>query len=118
MSYGNTLEAEDVLDIYKRTHEGEKQVRIANDYGVSQSVVSGIKSGYYWSHVTGAERTRPLTSRQQRVIQIYNAYWLQKRPVREIAEEYGMSLTAVYEIRAGRVGGRYTGHPAPRNRSK
>ena len=117
MSYGNTLEVTDVLDIYQRCHSGEKQASIARDYDISQATVSGIKRGFYWSHITGAERTRPLTPRQLRIIEIYKAYWEQKRPVKEIAEEYGMCLHSVYEIRAGRVGGRYTGHPKPRIRS-
>ena len=112
----SVLTPEDVLDIYNRAWAGEKQSSILKDHVISQGTVTGIKRGYYWNDVTGHERTRPLTPRQTRIKDIYAAYWVSKRPVPEIAEEFGVSLAAVYDIRNGRTGAKLTGHPTPRAR--
>ena len=105
------LTAEDALDIYQRCHEGEKQSSIAIDYDCSQATISGIKRGIYWSRVTGHPRTRPMSPRQLRIIDVYSAYWDDKLPVKVIAPQYGLSLKAVYDILKGRTGAYLTGHP-------
>lgn len=110
------LTREDVLDIYERAHSGESQTQIAKDHTISQATVSGIKLGYYHNETTGHERRRPLTERQARILDVYSAYWDAKLPVKEIAEAYGMSMAAVYDIRNGSTGHRITGHPRPRIR--
>ena len=112
------LTAEDARDIYDRAHAGEKQVDIARDHVVSQGTVSGIKRGYYWNEVTGHERTRPLTARQDRIMDIYAEYWEKKQPVPVIAARFGVSLSTVYDIRNGMTGARFTGHPNPRQRKR
>ena len=119
MGYNNyVLTPEEALEIYKQAHAGVKQVDIAREFVVSQATVSGIKRGYYWTEVTGHERTRPMTARQDKVIEIYSAYWEEKRPVHEIAARFGVSLTTVYDIRRGRTGSKYTGHPNPMVRKR
>lgn len=45
-----------VLDIYRRAHAGESQRAIGAYYGVDRSIVSNIKHGWRWSHVTGHRR--------------------------------------------------------------
>lgn len=112
------LTAEDALDIYTRAHSGEKQVDIAKDHVISQATVSGIKRGYYWNQVTGHERFRPLTTRQDRIRDIYAEYWDNKLPVPEIAARFGVSLTTVYDIRNGKTGAKLTGHPNPKIRTR
>jgi hypothetical protein len=115
----SVLTPEDVLDIYELAWSGDNQTQIAKDYAVSQATVSGIKLGYYWNEVTGHERHRPLTPRQERIMDIYSAYWDSKRTVPDIAAEYGVSLSTVYDIRRGLVGARVTGHPTtPKIRKK
>ena len=50
------------LDVYRRAWSGEPQGRIASDYGVGCSVVSHVKHGREWGHVTmhqPATRTHP-----------------------------------------------------------
>lgn len=118
MASNNTsvLTPEDVLDIYDRAHSGDKQSKIASDYSVSQATVSGIKRGYYWNEVTGHVRTRPLSARQDRILDIYSEYWDKKQPVPEIAARFGVSLTTVYDIRNGKIGHKITGHPNPKLR--
>jgi hypothetical protein len=105
------LTPEDALDIYERVCAGEKQSDIARDHVISQATVSGIKRGYHWNHVTGLPRSRPLTERQQRTLEIYSAYWEQKLPPAQIAATFGLTKTSVYNILKGRTGARLTGHP-------
>jgi len=107
----NVLTPEDVLDIYGRAWSGESQTAIAKDHVISQATVSSIKRGYYWNDVTGHGRARPASAREDRIRDIYAAYWEQKRPVPEIAARFGVSLTTVYDIRRGKVGAKLTGHP-------
>ena len=110
------LTPKDVLDIYDRAWAGEKQSSILKDHVVSQATVTGIKRGYYHNTITGHERTRPLSSNQERTLAIYSAYWVSKRPVPEIAAEFGLSLSSVYDIRNGKTGANLTGHPNPKQR--
>lgn len=110
------LTREDVLDIYERAYSGESQTQIAKDHMVSQATVSGIKLGYYHWEITGQKRNRPLTKRQERILDIYSAYWDDKIPVKEIAEQYGVSMGTVYDIRNGSTGAHVTGHPRPKIR--
>ena len=110
------LTREDVLDIYERAHSGESQTEIAKDYAVSQATVSGIKLGSYHNETTGHARNRRLTPRQERMLDIYSAYWDDKLPVKEIAEKFGVSQGAVYDIRNGSTGRQITGHPRPKIR--
>jgi hypothetical protein len=46
-----------VLEIYRRAWTGEYQPTIAADYGVGREIVSNIKQGHAWTHVTGHSRT-------------------------------------------------------------
>lgn len=105
------LTPEDVLDIYDRAHSGDRQVKIASDYAISQATVSGIKRGYFHTEITGHEPFYPPTARQDRIMDIYSEYWDKKVPVPEIAEKFGVSLSTVYDIRRGLVGAKFTGHP-------
>lgn len=118
MNNNNILTPEDALDIYQRAHAGEKQGDIARDHVISQATVSGIKRGLYWNEVTGHERVRPLTARQERIREIYAAYWEKKQPVPAIAARFGVSMTAVYYIRNGATGSKLTGHPNPKSRPR
>lgn len=120
MASNNTsnLTPEDVMDIYDRAHSGDKQVKIAADYSVSQATVSGIKRGYYWNEITGHVRTRPLSNRQDRIMEIYAEYWERKVSVPDIAARFGVSLTTVYDIRNGKTGAKLTGHPNPKIRKR
>ena len=43
-----------VLAIYQRARIGERQANIAKDYHIRREVVSKIKTGNLWAHVTGA----------------------------------------------------------------
>lgn len=51
------LTNEQVLEIFERSNSGkERQVDIAEDFGVKQTTVSSIKLGRTWSHLTSEER--------------------------------------------------------------
>lgn len=45
-----------VQEIYRRAWAGEFQSTIAADYGVGREIVSNIKRGHAWIHVTGHRR--------------------------------------------------------------
>jgi hypothetical protein len=105
------LTPEDVMDIYRRCHAGEKQSDIAKDHVISQATVSGIKRGEYWNNITGHPRRRPLTPGQLTKLAIYDAYWVEKLPVKEIAVRFGVSKNTVYDIRNGTTAAHITGHP-------
>lgn len=47
-----TLTADNVRDIRRRLAAGEVQQRLADEFGVSQGTISGIKIGRLWSEVT------------------------------------------------------------------
>lgn len=114
----SVLTPEDALAIYERATSGERQAKIAHDFAVSEATVSGIKCGYYWNEITGHERVRPLTARQELVLAIYSAYWDRKLPVPAIAREFGVARTTVYDIRNGTTGAKLTGHPFPKPRKR
>jgi hypothetical protein len=46
------LSNNDVLAIWGRLLAGEKDYRIAKDYGVTNPIIGGIRKGDYWTHVT------------------------------------------------------------------
>lgn len=50
----NVLEPSQVLAIYE---DGRRQKDIASQYGISQSLVSRIKSGKDWAWLTGHQRS-------------------------------------------------------------
>lgn len=50
------LTDDQVLDIYQRAWAGEFQPSIAADHGVSREIVSNIKRGHAWTHITGHQR--------------------------------------------------------------
>jgi hypothetical protein len=47
------LTDDDVRDIYRRAWLGEDQASVGMDYGVGNSIVSNIKRGWAWTHITG-----------------------------------------------------------------
>lgn len=112
------LTAEDALVIYERAQAGERQSAIARDFAVSEATVSAIKCGYYWNDVTGHERVRPLTPRQEQTRAIYSAYWDEKQPVHLIAQRFGVSRSHVYDVRNGTTRPEITGHPYPKARKR
>lgn len=46
------LKEDDVRVIRKRLAEGDRGTDIANDYGVTRSLISKINVGKYWKHIT------------------------------------------------------------------
>jgi len=46
-----TLSEEDVLEIRRRIDEGERQDRLANEFGVSDATISRIKHREAWAHI-------------------------------------------------------------------
>ena len=46
------LTEQEVLDIYRRAWSGERQTKIAAEYGIKKSLVTKIKHGLSWRHVT------------------------------------------------------------------
>lgn len=106
------LTPDEVMEIYRRCHSGlEKQGDIAKDYIISQATVSGIKRGYYWNEVTGEPRRRKLSENQLRNLAIYEAYWVEKLPVKEIMARFGASKSHVHDVRTGKTAPHVTGHP-------
>ena len=50
--HGNSkLTENQVREIFRRVHNGERQKKIAFDYGVDERVVSSIKVGKRWKHL-------------------------------------------------------------------
>lgn len=53
---GSVLTDEEVMDIYTRAHDtsafAETQTQIGDSYGVSNTLVSRIKLGRRWNHIT------------------------------------------------------------------
>lgn len=60
------LTEEQVLRIYAEAWNGERQADIASRYGVKTGIVSNIKNGWAWNHLTGHAPTTA-ASRRTRV---------------------------------------------------
>lgn len=45
-----------VLEIYRRAWAGEHQSELGAEYSISREVISNIKRGWSWTHVTGHQR--------------------------------------------------------------
>ncbi len=45
-----------VLEIYRRAWTGEHQSHLGIEFGISREVISNIKQGWSWTHVTGHVR--------------------------------------------------------------
>jgi len=58
LSVKSKLKEVEVLDIYKKSHEGYlTQKEIANIYNISRESVSAIKRGLSWSHLTSNKKS-------------------------------------------------------------
>lgn len=91
------LTQEQALAIYADTR---RQIDIAAEYQCAQSLVSKIKRGEMWGHVTGHKHHKPkprLT--RQVVIQIRT----DARSIGEVAATYGVSASTVKKIRGRRA---------------
>lgn len=60
------LSDNDVREIYRRAWSGEPQAAIGAAYGVGRSIVSNIKRGWAWDHVTGHQASGSRSSRSSR----------------------------------------------------
>jgi len=49
--YNRKLTNRKVQDIYRRVHNGEKQIALAAEFNVNQSTISAIKLGARWKHL-------------------------------------------------------------------
>lgn len=87
------LTAAQALDVYRDTR---RQVDIAKSYGVAQTVISKIKSGRAWSHVTGHNAKPPKQRLSEEIVRAIRAA---SGPLRLIAERYRVSLPTVKRIK-------------------
>lgn len=49
--YNRKLTNGKVKEIYRRVHNGEKQIALAMEFNVNQSTISAIKLGIRWKHL-------------------------------------------------------------------
>lgn len=49
--YNRKLTNQKVKEIYRRVHNGEKQIALALEFNVNQSTISAIKLGVRWKHL-------------------------------------------------------------------
>jgi hypothetical protein len=59
------LTNEQIIEIRTAVAHGSKQVDVAADYGISQSLVSGIVNGRRWKHVDGPIRMTTTNPEEQ-----------------------------------------------------
>lgn len=57
------LTADQALEIHRRCQAGERDTPLAVEFGVSRSVVSNIRNGWSWAHVTGQKSSGPRPAR-------------------------------------------------------
>lgn len=74
---------------------------IAKAYGCSAFHVTGIKRGHSWSHLTGQEPIE--RSRHVLASDVVKAVFVDPRPSRIVAAEYGLRPYTVWLIRARRI---------------
>lgn len=49
--YNRKLTNRAVKEIFRRVHNGEKQIALAMEFNVNQSTISAIKLGIRWKHL-------------------------------------------------------------------
>ena len=106
---GNALDAEDVRRVIAALETGRTGRSIAEEFGISPSMVSAIKHGRAWAAVDPDLPVR-LTERPQRgkalaesqVAEIKRQL-LDGRSSRKIAEQFGVSASTVAAIAHGRT---------------
>lgn len=106
-----SLKNEDALNIYKLTQTSNMTLEeIANKYSIDKSVVSSIKRGRCWSHVTGQKyipsQKKPLTDKE--ILEVYKLAIEGKMKYIDIASKYGISKGEVSNIRIGITGKKIT----------
>lgn len=108
------LSEAEVLDIYRRAHDGEALKHIARDYDITIAQVSQIKRGLSWGHITGhvyrqKKPGRPNLLTAEVVLEIYRRR-KEKDSIRTIARAFGVSESTVLSIVHGRSWSYVTGH--------
>jgi DNA-binding Xre family transcriptional regulator len=78
-----------------------------NKFGVSRQTLSQIKCGQRWGHITGIplrDKSLPIIARPKLNIDQVKAIFLTSKeiPAWKLVEKYGVSKTAVNDIRYGR----------------
>lgn len=104
------LDEDAVLEIRNRHASGETQTSLAEEFGVNLSTVNDVVNGRWWEHVGGPIRTEPVDMRgegsprskltRREVEEILTV--VGRRTDQEIADAYGVSRTAIWDIRSGR----------------
>lgn len=107
------LTNDQVLDIYHALHNNKASIcELMEKYNMSQSAISSIKIGYCWSSVTHHSYT-PIGIRKlsiQDARDIYNRAWSGRYSYSEIADLYGITVSAVKNIKKGHRRSKDTGH--------
>ncbi len=120
---GHVLTPEDVKVIHARLLRGERGAAIARDFAVSQQIVSSIRTGQNWSHVTGVkpENPRPRTHRgaltRDQVLAV-DALLKEGVEVAMLARTYGVSYQTIYAIRLGTTWAWLTGRQTLKQRAR
>lgn len=115
------LNAEAVRDIYIRhVVDGESQKTLAEEYGLSRTMITQIKTGRTWAAETAdlrerygasADQSRKLNAELAR--EIYIAAIQPGADCLEIAQEYGVKRELIYSIRSGQRWGKATADLRP-----
>jgi non-canonical (house-cleaning) NTP pyrophosphatase len=112
------LSESDVLIIFEAVKDGEAQVLLAADFGVSQQVVSEIMTGKSWGHVTGQVlKTSPRCKLTIEDVMAIDKAIAQGISNRAIAADYVVSEQAISNIRCGRNWSEVTGRLPKRRRA-
>jgi hypothetical protein len=120
---GHVLTREDVEVIHARLLRGDKGAAIARDFAVSQQIVSSIRTGKNWSHVTGIRQgePRPRSHRgpltRDQVLAV-DALLREGVEVAVLARSYGVSYQTIYAIRMGTTWAWLTGRMVLKQRKR
>lgn len=109
------LTTNQVLDIYAMANTGASDDQVATTFSVSTAVVSKIKRGVAWAHVTQVKRSRTRANSSlnaETAMAVYEDAWSGEYKYRDIAERYGISIGSVGDIKRGASWADVTGHRA------
>ena len=120
---GHVLTREDVEVIHARLLRGERGAVIARDFAVSQQIVSSIRTGQNWSHVTGIRPGNPRPHTQRGPLSRDQVLEIDSRlragdEVAELARSYGVSYQTIYAIRLGTTWAWLTGRAVLKQKRK
>lgn len=98
-----------IIEVYCLKDSGKTQREVAADFGITQSNVGSIWSGYYCSKITGAVHRAGTIQKTEKEHVLEIASWQGFYSARELVDVFGVSEQTIRRIWSGERWGKLTG---------